>query len=331
MAVVTRDEERSESRLKLSTSTHSVFRPQLYSVHFLTIVQSLLPEHIQSLIQQPDVTNPRPFSQKSWAQLPEWVTTVLGEDARILFGQVSVNGTFAQASWLVAGSQNLQLKLDFHAETRVDDIGNLDEERSFDAARDHLASIPMSTDRDPQEVWAQDGLNEYGVCSVQYADIISGGRVVLVSGNAVVDRRGASSTNALLPLVHALLTHTTVESPAPRAVPSVLDYFVEVPEMSRGDADHIVKGTDVEFCIHCDVDARIATASAHVADYGILFNKCDVVDVEGGKSSTVAFTFITRELGAHEVELYFAEWSTMVCGTKKITVVVVPDADEGEN
>ncbi|KAL5522324.1 hypothetical protein ACEPAF_2181 [Sanghuangporus sanghuang] len=254
---------------------------------------------------------------------PHPAVRLLGEDAQILFAQISTNGTSAQASWSVTGSQNLQLKLDIHTETRVDDNGSLDEERSLDAARDYLTSVLMSTDRDPQEVWAQGNLNEYGVCSVQYSNNIPAGRVVLVSGNAVVDIRGASSSTALLSLVHALLAHTTIEGPIPHAVPSVSGYTFEIPERRRGDAAHIVKGTDVEFLIHCNVDARLAAASAHVADYGILFSKCDVVDAEGRDSSAVKFTFITRELGSHVVELYFAEWSTMACGTKKITVDVI--------
>ncbi|KAL5500828.1 hypothetical protein ACEPAH_9215 [Sanghuangporus vaninii] len=274
---------------------------------------------------QSNVARPRPVSQHNWAQLPDWIQTVLGEDARILFAQISVNGTSAQASWSVIGPQNLQLKLDIHAETRVDDNGSLDEERSLDAARDYLTSVLLSTDRDPQEVWAQGNLNEYGVCSVQYSSNIPAGRVVLVSGNAVVDMRGASSSAALLPLAHSLLAHTTVEGPIPRAVPSVSSYSFEIPERSRGDAAHVVKGTDVEFLIHCNVDARLATVSAHVVDYGILSSKCDVIDAEERDSSAVKFTFITRELGTHVVELYFAEWSTMVTGTKKIVVDVVSD------
>ncbi|KAL5500831.1 hypothetical protein ACEPAH_9218 [Sanghuangporus vaninii] len=291
---------------------------------------SLLPERIRDLIQRPSEARPRPFSQKDWPQLPEWIGTIL-EDARVFLGQTRASGTSAQALWLVAGIQDLQLKLDIHAETRVDDNGSLDEVRSCDAARDYLASILVSIERDPQEVWTQSSLNEYGEISVQYAENIPAGRVILISGNIVVDIRGASSSTALLPLVQTLLAHTTVEGPILRAVPSVSDYFFEVLETSRGDADHIVKGTDVEFLIHCIVDARIAVSNAHVTDYGILLSKYEVVDVEGENNSAIAFTFIARELGSHEVELYFSEWSTMVCGTKKITVEVVSDAGEGNN
>ncbi|KAL5500829.1 hypothetical protein ACEPAH_9216 [Sanghuangporus vaninii] len=291
------------------------------------INRSLLPERIRSLIQQPALTTPRRVAQQNWVRLSEWINSVLGEDFRILFAQISASGTSTQASWLVAGSQNLKLNLDLHVVTRVADDGSLNEERSFDAAFDHLASILMSTDRDPQEIWTQGSLNEYGVCSVQYADCIPAGRFVLVSGNAIVDIRGASSSAALLPLAHSLLAHTTVEleDPVPFAMPVVSHHFLEVPEARRRDATHTVKGTDVEFLIHCDVDARLAAASAHVADYGILFSKCDVVYAEGRDSSAVKFTFITRELGTHEVELYFSEWSMMACRTKKITVDVVSD------
>ncbi|KAL5480175.1 hypothetical protein ACEPAI_1445 [Sanghuangporus weigelae] len=134
-----------------------------------------------------------------------------------------------------------------------------------------------------------------------------------------------------LPVLSSSDEHTTVEGPMPRVVPLVSDCVFEVLETSRGDADHTVKGTDVEFVIHCGVNARIASADAYVADYGILFSKCDIVDVEGRDSSAVKFTFITRELGTHEMELYFSERSTMVCRTKKVTVDVVSDSNEGSN
>ncbi|KAL5522283.1 hypothetical protein ACEPAF_2140 [Sanghuangporus sanghuang] len=292
---------------------------------------SLLPERIRELIQKPSVASSSSVSQKDWARLPEWVGTVLGENAKVLFGQIRASGTSAQASWLVAGVQDLQLKLDINVETRVDSNGDLDVERSLDAARSYLASVLQSLQRDPDEVWIQSGLDEYGESSVQYADNIAAGRAVLMSGNTIVDIRGASSSTALLPLARTLLNHTTVEGPIPRVVPFVSDYFFEVPEASRGDADHTVKGTDIEFVIHCEVNARIASASAYVADNGALLSKYEVTDVEGGNSSAVALTFITREVGSHEMALYFAEWSTMACGTKMITVDVVPDDNEGEN
>ncbi|KAL5512361.1 hypothetical protein ACEPAG_3353 [Sanghuangporus baumii] len=292
---------------------------------------SLLPERIRDLIQKPSAASPNSVSQKDWAQLPEWIETVLGENAKVLFGQIRASDTSAQASWLVAGVQDLQLKLDIHVETRVDANGDLDVESSLDAARNYLASVLQSLQRNPDEVWMQSGLDEYGESSVQYADNIAAGRIVLMSGNAIIDIRGASSSTALLPSARTLLEHTTVEGPIPRLVPLVLDYSFEVPEENRGDADHTVKGTDAEFVIRCGVNTRIASAGAYVADDGILLSKYEVTEVEGQNGSAVALTFITREVGSHEVALYFAEWSTMACGTKKITVDVVPDDNEGEN
>ncbi|KAL5480174.1 hypothetical protein ACEPAI_1444 [Sanghuangporus weigelae] len=129
---------------------------------------SLLPERIRDLIQKRSAASPSSVSQKDWAHLPEWVETALalGENAKVLFGQTRASDASAQASWLVAGVQDLQLKLDIHVETRVDANGDLDVKSSLDAARNYFASVLQNLQRNLDEVWMQSGLDEYGESSV---------------------------------------------------------------------------------------------------------------------------------------------------------------------
>ncbi|KAH8106611.1 hypothetical protein DFH11DRAFT_1481441, partial [Phellopilus nigrolimitatus] len=283
-------------------------------------------ECVLNLLRSSAISNPNIISQIQWAHVPEWINTVLGSRCEVAFGHVSVGNATAQALWLLSGANEedtTKLRVDVRVETHLSENGDLNPERSAMAACDCLASIIMSTDRDPDDLWIQGTLSEYGEKSLQYADHIPAGRIVIVSGNVVVDMRGASSSAALEPLARRLLTHTTSHEPFSLHVPTVVNHSFEIPGCSQNGATNVVDGIGAQFTVRCCLDSSVAAASADVHGDGLLLSKYSIEDMDGEAGRAVIFTFITRDLGVHDVDLYFAHSSTLTSVSKRVEVEVV--------
>lgn len=105
-----------------------------------------------------------------------------------------------------------------------------------------------------------------------------------------------------------------------------------------------VEGVNASFTIYFEVEGRVAAAGATCATSAVLFDKYVVEEGhvgggEGGNSGeeghiggagegndnkhSVHFTFLTRELGTHEVRVHVADAKTMVTATHLVEVEVV--------
>ncbi|KAG7453165.1 uncharacterized protein BT62DRAFT_999198 [Guyanagaster necrorhizus] len=131
----------------------------------------------------------------------------------------------------------------------------------------------VNTDRSLEELWARGTLEEFGQYSLQYANDVAAGRVVIVADNVLVDINGMSSSTALENYARKLLGHTIHRNRPPLAMPVI-----------RYGPKTIVQGVDTRFLLYFELNKNIAAAAASPEGTGILFD--NYVLKEGLEAST---------------------------------------------
>jgi len=215
-------------------------------------------------------------------------------------------------------------------ETCVAEDGNLDFEKSSHTAFDDFAFTIKGIELDlgPNDegldtIYAPAPFGDYAQYALQYAAHIPEGHFLIVSGNHMISISGGSSSAVLEPVARKLLAHITVDKPVSFHIPVVTEHWFEIPEANRGGSNETVKGMASTFTVKCRVDDSIAAARADVEGHGLLLSKVHIDGNEANKTSTVSFTFVTRAVGTHDVDLRFKHSPTMTTSNKSIHVTVV--------
>ncbi|KAL1740089.1 hypothetical protein HDZ31DRAFT_68281 [Schizophyllum fasciatum] len=274
-----------------------------------------------------------------WAQVPVWLSAVLGDAWVVRYENVTAADGCARAFFHLADTSSaddaIRVNVSVHTVASAD--GMVDVMRSGVAARDCAVNIIGSVDRDPDTLWERGALDEFGDWSVRYGPNVRAGRVIVGAGNAVVDISGMSSTAALEGHARRLLQHVVRRDAPPLTMPVLREGLAAPLTASLGvvQPEHAqdvwvrVEGVDVDFTLYFEAGGPIASAAATCETGAILFDKFEDErelppregqESEGGR---VRFTFITRELGAHEVRIHVADGKSMVTKTYLVNVKVV--------
>jgi len=298
-------------------------------------VQPKSSEHVGSLIKACSADASKPHSQTRWDDVPSWVKTVLGDSCDVAYRKIHIGETQVDALWHltgVKGSGDGNVMVRVRVETRVDGDGKLDTAASSAAISKRLVAEVTNTQLDLgvdyseiSTLWVPAKLDDYGETSIQHAPGILRGRILIVSGNCMIDIRGGTSSEDLVPVARSLLKHTTAEKPFTLHVPHLARHSYHIPKANRGsqEDDRVVKGIGSSFEIKCHVDGIASSASAHVEDLGLLLSKTEIETNAANKTSTVTFTFVTRKVGIHAVHLQFTESASLTVKTELIQVKVV--------
>ncbi|KAF8151005.1 hypothetical protein B0H34DRAFT_678719 [Crassisporium funariophilum] len=272
---------------------------------------------LESLIEKAAVDNPKPLSQVHWHDVTQWVKSVLKERCNIAFQEIDIGSRAVEALWHLTGVDGVdgdELVVRVRVETCIGNDQKLDIRRSSSAALDHLRFQLKNT---------QPPFGDFAQYSLQYATGLPQGRILLVSGNHMIEFSGGSSSSALEPVVRVLLTHTTVDKPFSLDIPQITHHHFEIPEGSRGHASNIVKGIGSTFTVECQLDQVIAAGTTEVNDFGLLLSECTIRSNTANATSAVSFAFVTRKLGTHTVDLHFATAMALTSNSKRVQVTVV--------
>ncbi|KAG6807284.1 hypothetical protein H0H93_001770 [Arthromyces matolae] len=191
----------------------------------------------------------------------------------------------------------------------------------------------MSTQR--IDAWTSGDLPGIGHY-LKYADHIPAGRIILTSGNAVMDIRGLPSTEILLPHALKLFNQTSrPDNSSYLTLPVLQRHAILIPGSvfaatltPSQDGPVKVAGIHTRFYVVFKVDRKIVTAKAGCDGPGVLFDRYAVKDEEEGKEedgSEVAFFFLTHQVGRHRIRVSVADAETML-STFSEFVVEVTDA-----
>jgi hypothetical protein len=215
---------------------------------------------------------------------------------------------------------NLVFRVRIH--TRVGSDGKLDfaasSAVSLDDFRFTLKNTDMDLGKDDENldnIWEGAPLTEYGQVSIQHKSGLSRGRILIVSGNCLIDASGGSSSSSLGRIVQKVLSYTTIDKTFSLDIPDVTRRVFHLPPVKDG-RDNIVKGIGTSFTVSRTVSALVAAASAKVEDLGLLVDGDTIESDRSQGTSVVKFTFITRTLGLHDVNLEFASAPAMTLTTK---------------
>ncbi|GLB34585.1 hypothetical protein LshimejAT787_0201500 [Lyophyllum shimeji] len=249
-------------------------------------------------IQSCTISNAKPYSQIRWDDVATWAKRVLGTRCEVAFAVSKIGNGVAERLWHLTGVDGIDgdVVVRVRAETHVAEDGDLDVEKSSRAAFDNFAFTlkDMQFDLGPETTVSAlcmpPPFDDFAHYALQHASHIPEGHFLIASGNHMISITGGSSSAALEPV--------------------------------RG-SNETVAGVGSTFNVHCHVDDLVGAASADVEGHGLLLNKYHVETNEAGKKSTVTFTFVTRLVGTHDVDLRFAQASTMTASSKRIQVTVV--------
>lgn len=273
-------------------------------------------------------------SQVHWDDVATWAGRVIGPNIDVAFHEIHVGIAVVEALWHLTGvdygAEDDNLVFRVKIDTCVGSDGKLDVTESSAAALNDLRFALKNTqielgpdDEVLKTLWEPASLSEFAGYSLQLRPSISRGRILLVSGNAFIDISGSTSSASLKPIVHNVLSHTTVDKPSSLDIPKVTDHLFDIPESGRGDRDNVVKGIGTRFSVSCHVSGLIVAATADVADFGLLLQDETIERNASQNTSTVKFTFVTRTLGKHDVSLRFASVEALTSSIKEIEVEVV--------
>ncbi|KIL61813.1 hypothetical protein M378DRAFT_166453 [Amanita muscaria Koide BX008] len=296
---------------------------------------AILPEPLSQLLDVTLANTTEAVTHVEWAHVPRWLKAVLGDAWDIPYGLVTVGGTAAYALWHLADADvsDSPITVHIHVESVIGQDGSLDIDQSVNNARERVRDILMSTMRDG--VWTMRTLPGLEESSLQYADSIDAGRIVVIAGNVVMDIGGMSSSAALLPHALKLFNYTARrQSEAwPFVVPRLRRQLVRTMigtanattlRGNEAEADIItIHGVDSRFSVVFTSDRMIVTASARCDGSGVLFDRQIIEEMEDKDGHAVSFLFVVRELGCHVVRVYVADSETMVTATQEIHVEVV--------
>lgn len=288
-------------------------------------------EHVKKLVERCTAANDnrQPHFQTRWDDLSKWVKSVLGDGCNVAFHDIHFGDTEVVALWHLTGVNGVgdDVSIRVRVETRVGGDEKLDVGASGIAATEYILAEVTNTQLDIGaeyenigKLWVPAQLDDYAESSIQYAADILQGRILAVSGNTVIDIRGGASSTALIPTVRSLLQHTTAVEHHSLHVPLLTRH-----ELGRGRAGNReeVRGIASSFEIKCQVEGLVSSASAHVEDFGLLLASTRIETEGEEKISTVTFTFVTRKVGTHDVDLKFAEAVDLTVKTERIQVKVI--------
>jgi len=287
---------------------------------------------VKGILQNFRSSSGEPYSQIHWDDVPTWVKTVLGARCEVAYQDTYLGSGIVKTLSHLTGVDGVDgdVVIRARAETRIGEDGKLDFEKSCQAAVDALASTltDVSMHLGPNyellnTMYAPAPFHNHAQYALQYAAHLPEGRFLFISGNIMIEISGGSSSAALEPVARKLLTHTTVPKPLSLHIPNITQCSYESPEGSIASLGSTVKGVGSSFNVKCRVDDLITAASAEVVGNGLLFSKCRIDANETDKTSTVTFTFLTKEFGTHDVDLRFEQALTMNTNAKKIQVTVV--------
>lgn len=276
-----------------------------------------------------------------WARADVWAPELLGADWTAAFTQLAANDGSARAFWHLEHPGGSPLLISVIVESvRAEGSGQIDLPRSKEAARACVEELLLSTDRDPEEVWACGELDEFGDYSLQNAPGIAAGRVVVAAANTVVDIAGLESTAALLPLARQLLEHVVRRSDPLLSVPTLHAGRTFITPSSEdvgegeGTGDRtsvfdsavanrvIVTGIHTRFTLEFDIDS--AVCAARVDGPHVFFDRYEADE------HTLRVFAVTRELGTHPIHIYVARADTMACLTHDLELCVQSSASESD-
>ncbi|KAM6499314.1 hypothetical protein JOM56_004822 [Amanita muscaria] len=297
-----------------------------------------LPEPLSQLLSATLAKTTEVVTHVDWAYVPRWLKAVLGDAWDIPYGRVTVGGTAAYALWHLADADVSDSPIRVHVQvvSVIGQDGSLDIDQSVNNARERVRDILMSTTR--EDVWTMRTLPGLEESSLQFADSVNAGRIVVIAGNVVMDIAGMSSSAALLPHALKLLNYTARRqsdtTPAwPFVVPRLRRQLVRTMigtasattlRGNEAEADIItIHGMDSHFSVVFTSDRMIVTASARCDGSGVLFDRQIIEEMEDKDGHAVSFLFVVREIGRHVVRVYVADAETMVTATQEIHVEVV--------
>ncbi|KAK0200870.1 hypothetical protein DFS33DRAFT_1277230 [Desarmillaria ectypa] len=268
----------------------------------------------------------------NWAHLPEWIKDVLGDDWHSVakLGYVNVTEATAHAFWCLEreGSEigpSPVISINVHVVSQTNADGVLDMAASKQAARCWLASIITSTSSDIKSLWIRGEHDEFSDYSVQYAEGILHGRIVIVAGPTVVDIRGVSRTEELFEgCARKLLEHTVRRNGPPLTAPVIK----RGPFLSIDGGNHdshpskiLVHSVDARFSLYFKLDRPIAAANATTEMCTLLFDKY-VVEGVTEDSVTIKLVFTVQDMGSFIVQVHFADSETMMSRSQVVEVEV---------
>lgn len=293
--------------------------------------ESAMSANVKKLLQRCSVNNAKPYSQVCWDDVGTWVKVIFGNGCKVAYQSNDIGNGMAEGLWHLTGVGGVDgdVVVRVRAETRVGGDGKLDLQSSSEAAYDNfvftLKDIELhlgSDDEGLEKLWVPAPFDDYAQYAIQYAPSVPEGRILLVSGNFMINITGGSSSAALEPVARQLLAHTTLDKPSSLHIPSVILSSYDIPASSKSNLKETVKGVGSSFDFECEMDDLIAAASADVEEHGLLLSKCRITPNEANTRSTVQFTFVTRALGTHVVNLRFQQARTMSTSVRTIQVMV---------
>jgi hypothetical protein len=296
--------------------------------------KALLTESLSRLVNTA-VDNVGTLAHVDWARLPIWLKGTLGDSWDVQYGRVTVSEAEAQAFWLIsdANARDSPIRVHVNVVSVITQDGHLDMEASMAVVREHIGHILTSTERD-EDVWTSRILPGLEEASLQYADNIAAGRILVVAENVVMDIMGMTSTEALLPYALKLLNKTVRRNRSPPVVPVLRREVITMGIDTDGGATTFreleaetdvitITGIDTRFSVVFSVGCEIAAADAACDGTGVLFDRHTVAEPGSGEGRTVEFFFIVREVGRHCVHMYVVDLETMVEATSALEVEVV--------
>ncbi|KAK0447908.1 uncharacterized protein EV420DRAFT_1568187 [Desarmillaria tabescens] len=267
----------------------------------------------------------------NWAHLPKWINSVLGDDWHSVakLGYINVTEATTHAFWCLEreGAEigtSPVISINVHVASQTDANGVLDMAASKQAARCWLASIIASTSNDVKSLWIRGDHDEFGDYSVQYAEGILHGRVVVVAGPTVVDIRGISRTAELFDgCARRLLEYTVGRNSPPLTMPVIK----RGPFLSMVGGNHdlpskiLVRSVDARLSLYFELERPIAAANATTERSTLVFDQYVIEEVTE-ESVTVKLVFMVQKLGSYIVQVHFADSETMISRTQVVEIEV---------
>ncbi|KAF9533752.1 hypothetical protein CPB83DRAFT_844475 [Crepidotus variabilis] len=292
---------------------------------------STVSKGVSKFLQKCRISNTKQSSQTHWDDVGKWAKQVLGKNCDVAFHDTILGDGVVESLWHLKGAEGVDgdIVARVRVSTRIGQDGKLHYDHSSSAAFDDLAFALQDVELDLgpnaeklDTLWAPAPFEEYAHHALQYGPEVAGGRFLVVSGNVMVDISGGPSSAALEPIVRKVLTHTTVDTPASLHIPKVTKQVYDIPQTNKGPSNE-VKGLFTTFDVECQVDDLVVATRADVEGHGLLLSKYTVQGNKDAKTSTVIFTFVTRAVGTHNVDLRFEEGLTMNTSAKRIQITVL--------
>lgn len=307
--------------------------------HTMAEHQAQAVDMLTQLVDIPTDLSAMAIIHLDWAHVDDWLSDTLDGQWSVAFKTLEASKGNAHVFWHLAGTDDAVVRITVDVETVTTDAGELDVQRSADAARNAAALLLSSTEREPSEVWTRGELSEFGDYTFQYADTVLAGRCVVVAGNTVVDIAGGDSTAALVPIARRLLEHVVQrdrDGDVPlmptlshgRAISLVMPpnsgspeaVSAEAPIFNEPDRSVTIRGTDARLTLEFEVDSAVSIADATSEEGKVLLDKSEIVN--DGEQSIVRFVLIAREVGTHATHLHVTHDKTLVTSTYTINIKV---------